>query len=242
MKTLSSGSARSAGFTLVELLLAITLMSFLLALAYGGMRAATRATQSGQLLLEESSSIRSAHQFVRRQINQMQPLPFAVAEDADLTRIVFSGNGRRIQFVGPMPGYLGSGGPQVQVLEIVSGNDGDELQFSHALLQEFEPERLFDREPIVLLDGIESGGFEFLVRDEEGTLAGWTPAWERSNQLPVAVSLGLAFRSERPVIWPLLTTGVRVDEMAVAIGGGRSGNSYQDAIRDLIENPDGDDR
>ena len=34
------------GFTLVELLLAVTLMSILLGLAYGGLRAATRASNS----------------------------------------------------------------------------------------------------------------------------------------------------------------------------------------------------
>ena len=62
---------RAAGFTLVELLLAITLMSMLLALAYGGLRASARATDRGQVILEESGRIRMAHQFVRKQLNQM---------------------------------------------------------------------------------------------------------------------------------------------------------------------------
>ncbi len=66
-----------SGFTLVELLLALTLMSMLLALAYGGLRAATRATDRGQTILEDSSRIRMAHQFVRKQLNQVLPLAFA---------------------------------------------------------------------------------------------------------------------------------------------------------------------
>ena len=38
-----------------------------------------------------------------------------------------------------MPGYLGAGGPQVQLIEVVNGDDGELLiQFSHALLQGFE--------------------------------------------------------------------------------------------------------
>ena len=45
MKRRQSIRSRAArGFTLVELLLAMTLMSMLLALAYGGLRASTRAT------------------------------------------------------------------------------------------------------------------------------------------------------------------------------------------------------
>ena len=72
-----------SGFTLVELLLAITLMAMLLSLAYGGLKAATRASANGQALLEESGKVRITHQFIRRQLNQMQPLPFDIADDAD---------------------------------------------------------------------------------------------------------------------------------------------------------------
>ena len=71
--------AGSRGFTLVELLLALTLMSMLLALAYGGLRAATRAADRGQTILEHSSRIRMAHQFVHKQLNQMLPLAQAAA-------------------------------------------------------------------------------------------------------------------------------------------------------------------
>jgi general secretion pathway protein J len=159
-----------------------------------------------------------------------------MADDAESTRIVFLGDSRRIQFVGPMPGYLGQGGPQVQVLEFVPGDDGDDLVFSHALLQEFAPEHLLERDPIVLLEGIENGGFEFLARDETGELAGWLASWDEIGQLPVAVNLELAFNEDSLWIWPLMTTGVRVDESATQIGGGRSGSGYQEAIRDLMEN------
>ena len=75
---------RARGFTLVELLLAVTLLSMLLALAYGGMRAATRATDRGQQVLEESGRLRMAHQFVRKQLNQAIPLAFSQAEGAAL--------------------------------------------------------------------------------------------------------------------------------------------------------------
>lgn len=225
---------RASGFTLVELLLAVTLMSILLGLAYGGLRAATRATQSGQALLEASGSVRSAHQFVRRQLNQMQPLPFEMLDDGEDMRVVFQGDGRRIQFVGPMPGYLGQGGPQVQVIEFVPGAQGVDLVFSHALLQGYAPEYLLEREPVVLLENIRQGSFEFLARDDQGIPVGWTSSWETLERLPAAVSLDIAFNEDYPLSWPLLTTGVKVDETAVQVGSGRAG--YQDAIRDLMEN------
>ena len=233
----NSSPQRSAGFTLVELLLAITLMSILLGLTYSGLRAATRASQRGELLLAAGGELRASHQFIRRQLNQMLPLPYAVTEDAEEFRIVFEGDAKHIQYVAPMPGYLGAGGPQVQLIEIVNADDGELLiQFSHALLQGFEESRLMDRDPVILLEGVSSAGFEFLTEDEEGELIGWTASWDQQNTLPIAVRLDLEFTEELNMQWPDLAAGVRVDASALRAGGGVSGAaSYQQSIQNLIK-------
>lgn len=239
----NSRPQRSAGFTLVELLLAITLMSILLGLTYTGLRAATRSSQRGELLLAAGGELRASHQFIRRQLNQMLPLPYAVAEGAEELRVVFEGDARRIQYVAPMPGYLGAGGPQVQRIEIVDADDGELLiQFSHALLQGFEESRLYDREPVVLLEGVSSAGFEFLTEDEEGELIGWTESWDQGNTLPIAVRLDLEFSEGLNMQWPDLAASVRVDEQALRAGGGVSGASnYQQSIQNLIKNKSQDE-
>ncbi len=230
-------SRPAAGFTLVELLLAITLMSILLALTYSGLRAATRSSQRGEQILAAGGELRAAHQFIRRQLNQMLPLAFAETEDAQAVRIVFEGDAKHIQFVAPMPGYLGSGGPQVQLVEVVSGND-DELviQFSNALLQGFTEDRLKDREPVTLLEGVSSADFEFLGRDEEGELTGWSTNWEQLDQLPVAVRLNVEFTEGLNLQWPDLAAGVRVDEMSLqGVGGNLAKPTYEQTIKDLIK-------
>jgi general secretion pathway protein J len=223
------------GFTLVELLLALSLMSMLLALAYGGLRASTRAADRGQTILQDSGRIRMAHQFVRKQLNQMMPLVFAESEDRT-ERSVFLGSADRIRFVAPMPGYLGFGGPQVQELAIVQGDDSLELVLSHALLQGFEEELLFERLPISLLDKIEHAQFSFLGRDENGELMGWTTSWTETATLPESVALEVEFVEDVYIRWPLLTASVRVDESALSeLAGAQSADpAYGATIRDLI--------
>jgi len=201
---------RAGGFTLVELLLALTLMSMLLALAYGGLRASTRAADKGQTVLEDSGRIRMAHQFIRKQINQMIPLVFEESEDQQ-DRSVFQGDRRKIRYVAPMPGYLGFGGPQVQELAIVPGDEGDKLVFSHALLQGFEEQNLYERDPIVLLEHIEGAEFGFLGLDEFGELSPWMSDWLETETLPECVSLSIEFTEEVYIQWPLLTAAVRID-------------------------------
>jgi general secretion pathway protein J len=227
--------ASMAGFTLVEMLLAMTLMSMLMVLAYGGLRASTRATERGQIILEESSRIRMAHQFVRKQLNQMVPLVFEASEDQDM-RTVFEGSSNRIRFVAPMPGYLGFGGPQVQELTFQNRDEGLALVLSHALLQGFEEAKLYERSPILLLDRIEQAEFQFLSFDEESEISSWSNLWDEPENLPLAVSLEIELSEDVYVSWPLLNASVRVDAQALrklATDQG-AGPDYSTSIQDLI--------
>ena len=184
-------ATRQSGFTLVELLLAMTLMSILLGLTYSGLRAATRSAEKGEAMLAAGGEVRAAHQFVRRQLNQMLPLPFAIEEGNEEVRVLFEGDSRHIQYVAPMPGYLGAGGPQVQLLELDGGGDDKVLQFSHSLLQGFEQSHLSDRDPVLLLRDVDSASFEFLGRDEDGEISDWTSSWDNEGILPIAVRLNI---------------------------------------------------
>lgn len=232
---------QAAGFTLVELLLAITLMSILLGLTYSGLRAATRSTENGEKIMAAGSGVRATHQFVRRQLNQMLPLAFAVTEGRNETRIVFLGDAKSLQFVAPMPGYLGSGGPQVQFMELVSGDEGSILQFSHALLQGYEDAHLLDRDPVVLLEGVESADFEYLGRDDDGVLTGWMSSWDQIELLPVAVRLNIEFSDDTQIHWPELVAGVRLDKSAVSGGTDVAEiSTYQKKMQDLIKGKKGD--
>ncbi len=230
---------RNTGFTLVELLLAITLMSILLGLTYSGLRAASRSSERGEELLAAGGSLRVAHQFVRRQLNQMLPLPFGIIGDNE-ARVVFEGDSTHIQYVAPMPGYLGTGGPQVQLLEVVRGNNNDVIvQFSHSLLQGFDQDYMYERDPVILLEGVNSAGFEFLGKDDEGNLTGWTASWDEPEKLPVAVRLHVEFFEDLNLQWPDLVAGVRIDEEAVLGGAGEGGRAaYKKAIQDMIRGRD----
>ncbi len=230
---------RPNGFTLVELLLAITLLSMLLALAYGGLSASTRATDRGQTILEESGRLRMAHQFVRKQLNQAIPLAFSQTEESQqaldpVAQEVFLGEANSIRFVGPMPGYLGFGGPQVQQLSIVQSEDGLALVLEHALVQGFEESLLSERAPIFLLDHIANAEFQFQGRDENGELSPWTNRWDDPSVLPMAVALDIVFEEGSYAQWPLLVAAIKVDG-SVADGANEANqkNTFKSAIEQM---------
>lgn len=136
-----------------------------------------------------------------------------------------------------MPGYLGYGGPQVQELEFVQSEEGLALVLSHTLLQGFDEDWLYERDPVLLLDNIKSAEFTFLLIDENGEPSDWTASWDDENQLPAAVALEIEFNEDVFIQWPMLTTSVRIDPGAVSGSASPTGEVTKDygaTIRNLM--------
>ncbi len=206
-----AGRAQPGGFTLVEVLMAISLVGLIMAMAYGGFRAGVRSTGSGEVLIEETNRLRVAHEFVRRQLSLAQPL--IIESDQDVT-IRFEGERDRVRFIAPMPGYLSFGGAYVQEFRLARGAQGLDLIFSYALLNGYEPGDLDRVDPVPILEGLASGGFEFLGFSEDALELFWDRVWPDSAVMPVAVLLDLELNQTNGLFWPELVTPLRIDSGA----------------------------
>ena len=123
-----------------------------------------------------------------------------------------------MRFVAPMPGYLSQGGPHEQVFALRRGNNGMELLFAHRMLGSFsDGDALEDgeRPPIMLLDGIRDGGFEYLTVDDEGEPTEWLNEWEDPSTTPLMVRVALEMESSTRMTWPVLDVAPLIDGSAV---------------------------
>ncbi len=207
------GNKRSHGFTLIEVIVATSLLAFGLALGFATLRGATRATEHAGLTAQRDERLRAVQGFLRNQINAA--LPMAMSVDADTGQgTFFSGSARKIEFVAAMPGYLSRGGPYVQTLEFVPAANGQELRFQHRLLTPLGPVAA-EREPVVLADGIAEGSFEVRNLGPDSQPAAWQPTWNVPAQLPPLVRIRLRFRQPE-LRWPEFVAATR---MGVAFAG-----------------------
>ena len=192
---------RQRGFTLLEILIAVTLLALLVAMAYGTLRTAVKAMRSGEALIDRTDRLRTSQEFLRRQLSHAMPLPFERMEDTGENH-VFMADGGTLRFVAPMPGHLSRGGPHVQWLTL----DGGVLEFDHAQLNGYDPDdpkKGNKRKPVVLLDGIREARFEFRELDPEtGELGEWDDQWEDPQRLPLLVRLDVEFEEESRQHWP----------------------------------------
>jgi general secretion pathway protein J len=199
---------RAAGFTLLEVLAALVLLALLLVGVYSGIRTATHSVRSGTAAIERIDQVRSAQQFLRRELAQSLTQPISHTDHGE--PIYFEGSAREMRYVAPLPGYLGKLGPQLQRLQLVDdGHGGLRLELSLALLPpDGQPPQPLG-EPQVLLDHIKAGGFTYRGVDRQGAALPWSPAWADGRLLPQLVRVELQVLGT--VDWPQLDVPLRVN-------------------------------
>jgi general secretion pathway protein J len=198
---------RAAGFTLLEVLAAMVLLALLLVGVYSGIRTATHSVRSGTAAIERIDQIRSAQQFLRRELAQSLAQPISHTDQGE--PIYFVGSAHEMRYVAPLPGYLGKLGPQLQRLQLVDdGHDGLRLELSLTLLPpDGRPPQPLG-EPQVLLDHITDGSFSYRGVDGKGAAVPWATAWVDGRLLPQLVRIKL--QSPGNVDWPQLDVPLRV--------------------------------
>jgi general secretion pathway protein J len=202
---------RVAGFTLLEVLGAMALLALLLLGVYSGVRSATHTVHAGTVKIEKLDQMRSAQDFLRREL--AQAMAQAMSRDDNGNNIYFVGSENDMRFVAPLPGYLGKMGPQlIQVKLVPDDKEQLRLEASLAVLPPdgSAPKPLGD--PQVLVDGISAGGFSYRGLNAQGQPMDWQSDWKYTNNMPSVVTIKLTFADGRE--WPLLSAPLRVNAAA----------------------------
>lgn len=202
---------RTRGFSLMEVLAALALLTIILLGVYSGISTATRIVRSGSQAIERMDDVRSAQSFLRSELAQALVVPFDETDDGD--PIVFSGDAKTMRFVAPMPGYLSRLGPELQTLSLVDDGRGlFRLEVTLSLLPPDGSDPKPISEPQVLMRGIRKGAFSYRGMNEQNEPGEWQDTWADSPRTPSLVRIALDVTGN--VAFPSLVAPVRIDPSA----------------------------
>lgn len=195
-----------AGFTLVELLVALALFSLLATLLFGSVRFGLAAWQRGSARAEHVEHSMIAQDLLRRMIGNIYPM--LVADSAARPRIDFEGTRDAISFLGNAPVAAMGGGRFRFTLSVERRQDRTDLVMS-AMPELARPQASPMTTKSLLLSDIERAEFAYFGESARERDTQWRDSWVQRSDMPRLVRIRVAFRDAR--VWPELLIAPRIN-------------------------------
>ena len=182
--------ARSPGFTLIEVVIAMTLLATIMVLLYSGLTFALRSWDAGDANGRRVADRRLGENFLRREMTEMFPMRW---KDATVVRFAFEGEQDHLRFVSSRPAGLSQGGLSLVSLDVQPGQEprSRNLVMRRAMPDDdavdFGP--LDKAEPSLLITNVESVQFSYFGAESDFIEPKWVDSWTFKGAIPLLVKV-----------------------------------------------------
>ncbi len=186
------------GFTLIEVMITLTILGFILLMVFSVFRLGLSAWEKGESAKEKYQAMRVISQMIGRQVKSMVPYRIKTRKSAG-DYLAFQGRGRSMRFVSALP--LKSRRPEGLVYAVYEfreegrGRGRLVLYEQRVLNRDFVEEDPKPETGIPLFEGISRVRFEYYREEspEKNQVGGWLEEWDtkEERELPRAIRLTL---------------------------------------------------
>ena len=208
----AGGAGAQAGFTLLELLVAISIFALLSVMMYGGLNFGVRAWERVGEADTRQSDVQLVQNLLRRAFAEVQPVE--IGGPRRRLRLAFEGGRDGVVFVGPMPAYLGPGGHYLIGLEVEGAGAEKALTLRWEVFREERPDLEFTdaAEREVLLLGVRGLRLRYFGAEDAALSPQWRPEWRNVETLPRLIRAEVEFDPGDRRLWPELIVALMTDE------------------------------
>lgn len=205
---------KAAGFTLIELVVALVLLGTMLLLLYGGLNFGLRSWDAGDANGRRVADRRIGENFLRREIGEMFPMRW---KEPNVVKFAFEGERDHMRFVSSRPAGISQGGLSLVALDLApeSGNSRrKDLVMRRALpddeARDFGP--LDSAQASVIVAGVESISFEYFGSENDFNAPQWSDSWKWNYRMPEIVRVHMT--TDDGVVQPEMIVRVHLGEEA----------------------------
>lgn len=192
--------AGEAGFTLVELLIAVTLLALLMTLVFGGTRLAGEAWSKADHRAVADADLWAVQALLRRAITSAYPA-FVSADSADRT-IAFDGGHEALTLVAPLPAAIAAGVEAQQRFFVLAEGRSHALFMSWRLDLPDDEEKPLPEHQVRLLDRVRKIRFDYYGAPDQSQSPQWLQRWSGYSRLPDLVRVHIEREDPGLPGWP----------------------------------------
>jgi len=193
-----------SGFTLLEVMLAMTLLSIMVTLLFASLKISAESWNKGEAKIAEVNEKAVVYQFFKRHLPAIQPLWGEFSEDERI--FSFQGERDKFQFVSTFPASAGRKG--LQLFEIVFDKPEDHVK---VILKPFYPttdEQEWQQEEVILLTHVTEFKITYFAREMLNSEGEWLDSWMEKEQLPALIKIKIVLA--KPGFWPEMVFALKL--------------------------------
>lgn len=198
---------RSPGFTLIEVLIAMTLLSIMVTVLFASMRISAESWEKGEDKISEVNDVAVVYQFFRNHLSMARPLWDDFNEENDT--FAFSGTNQELKFVSSFPASAKKSGLQLFSLKLIKEDGEQMIQVSITPFFPLADKEEWNKEEVTLLRHVNSLSINYFAFDESQTEGIWQEDWVDQDMLPKLVKIQIA--RDNGEYWPEMVIELKSD-------------------------------
>jgi general secretion pathway protein J len=190
----------ASGFTLLEVLVAVTLLGLLSVALFGSVRVGAQGWRRAEQHSAANTDAAAVRQLLRRMIVSAKPA-FASADPSDAT-VAFAGDARSLALIGTLPDALAPGLQGQQRLFVAQIGGARVLVLAWRLDLPASDGGALPETLVPVLDHVDAVRFAYYGAADGDSAPGWSDTWSHRRTLPMLLRVHIDRSGDGVEPWP----------------------------------------
>lgn len=216
--------AQHEGFTLIEVLIAMTLLSIMVVLLFGSLKICADSWEKGESKMTDVNEVAVVYNFFQQHLSTTLPVwnDFSQGEKV----FSFQGKTQSLQFISTFPASAGKSGLQLFSLSL---QEEDKEQVIKVTLSPFVPsaggKKEQHKEEVTLIGHVNDLTLAYFGSEEGANESSWMNEWLEKSVLPRLVKINI--KLDNGIFWPEMIIDLKVTGATdnAGLGAGLNNNT-----------------
>ena len=198
------------GFTLIEVLIAMTLLSIMMVLLFTSLKICADSWGKGENKITDVNEIAVVYNFFQRDLSGAKPLwnDSTAEQQTEEKTFSFQGKAQSLQFVSAFPASAGKPGLQLFSLNLLEEDDDQVIKVTLTPFLPMAEGEEWPQEEVTLIRRVTDFTMAYFGSEDGTSESAWTEEWLNKGVLPRLVKISINLKNG--IYWPEMIIDLKV--------------------------------
>jgi general secretion pathway protein J len=195
------------GFTLIEVLIAMTMLSIMMVLLFTSLKICADSWEKGESKITDVNEMAVVYNFFQRDLSVAKPLWNVTSAEEEKT-FSFQGSSQSLQFVSAFPASANRSGLQLFSLNLSEDNNEQVIIVTLVPFIRITKDEQLDNEEVTLIRHVSDFTLAYFGSADGISESAWTDEWLNKEALPRLVKINIQL--DNGIYWPAMIIDLKV--------------------------------